>query len=168
MATWIIYSILLLQKNPVIETAEYNAEFAEEHSKKLAETMFMTDYKRQKDEEKRLEDDKKKVHGLIEGQLSNASKDQLRTIAAGVDALNNKDPLELIKQIRATHLSVAKAEPKLNFDNAMQSLNSLKIDIWGKDLGNLKGNTTDKKNKSVEITTPDYISSVVEKQDMHM
>ena len=113
---------------PVIEEAEYNEEFAEEHSKKLAKTMFMTDYKRQKDEEKRLEDDKKKVHGLIEGQLSNASKDQLRTIAAGVDALNNKDSLELIKQIRATHLSVAKAEPKLNFDIAMQSLNSLKMD----------------------------------------
>ena len=42
------------------------------------------------------------------------------------------------------------------------------IDIWGKDLGNLKGKTTAKKNKSVEITTPDYISSVVEKQDMHI
>ena len=42
------------------------------------------------------------------------------------------------------------------------------IDIWGKDLGNLKGKTTARKVRGVESTKPEYTLSVAEYQDMHI
>ena len=103
---------------PEIEQAAVDAQVLAIQGEAIANIQFSTDFKIQRSKEVRLEEDKKKVHGLILGQLSNASKEQLRTTADGNEAMEQKDPLNLVTEIRNTHLLVDRTQPELNFDTA--------------------------------------------------
>lgn len=95
----------------------------------IARIRFASDYKMQRSKEERLADDMKKVHGIIEGQLTNASKEQLKTTAQGVAALENKNPLDLVLQLRSTHLLVDRTQPNMNYETA----NNNYVNIQGSD-----------------------------------
>ena len=103
---------------PEIAQAAVDAQILAVQGEAIANIQFSTDYKFQRSKEVRLEEDKKKVHGLIIGQLSNASKEQLRTTADGNQAMEDNDPLNLVSELRNTHLLVDRTQPELNFDTA--------------------------------------------------
>ena len=103
---------------PQIEQAVVDDQILAIQGEAIANIQFSTDYKIQRSKEVRLEEDKKKVHGLILGQLSNASKEQLRSTTDGNEAMEQKDPLNLVAEIRNTHLLVDRTQPELNFDTA--------------------------------------------------
>ena len=77
----------------------------------------------------RLGSDKKRLHGIIIGQLSESSKNQIKTTADGIKALEEeKDPLKLIKAIRATHLTHSLVDPKIAFFAAQSLYELIKMD----------------------------------------
>ena len=77
----------------------------------------------------RLGSDKKRLHGIIIGQLSESSKNQIKTTADGIRALEEeKDPLKLIKAIRATHLTHSLVDPKIAFFAAQSLYELIKMD----------------------------------------
>lgn len=90
---------------------------------------YRVDYARQTDMQKDIDQAKPQICGLIQGQMSNASKEQLRTTAAGLAALEGKDPIELINQIRNTHLLASRTSPGLNYEKA----NAIYTNVSGSD-----------------------------------
>jgi hypothetical protein len=70
----------------------------------------------------RFNHDKIRIHGLMMGQSSESSKNQTKTTAEGIKAVDEeKDPLKLVKAIGATHMTYSLVDPKIAFF-AAQSL----------------------------------------------
>jgi len=77
----------------------------------------------------RLQADKTRLHGIVVGQLSESSKNQLKTTSEGIKALEvEKDPLKLVKAIRATHLSHSMVDPKIAFSTAQSLYENTRMD----------------------------------------
>ena len=108
-------------RNPEVEPAGFDAQLAETSGEDIANRMFEHDMKRDSKRREEIAGDLKKLHGEILGQLANSSKEQLRTTAEGVAALEGKDPLTLVIQIRATHLQATRNAPELNYQAALRS-----------------------------------------------
>ena len=63
---------------------------------------------------KKMQEDKVKVFGVILGQLSRESIDQIKATKQGQAALENNDPLDLVKAIITTHLVSSKTDDNVN------------------------------------------------------
>jgi len=61
-----------------------------------------------------LEEHKIKLMGTMLGQMSDGSKDQVKTSQEGKDAIENKDPLSLVKAILSTHLTLKRIDYEQN------------------------------------------------------
>jgi uncharacterized membrane protein YgcG len=90
----------------------YEPDFPDEDERGDAVIMevWKLDNKEYRDNSKKLEHDKVKLMGVILGQMSEASKDQVKTSQEGKDAIEEKNPLNLIKVIISTHLTAGRID----------------------------------------------------------
>ena len=76
--------------------------------------VWKLDNKEYRDNKKKFDEHKVKLTGVLLGQMSEASKDQVKTSQDGKDAIENKDPLNLVKAIISTHLTAGKIDNDQN------------------------------------------------------
>jgi hypothetical protein len=101
----------------------------EEDISKYAEIRYTKEYDMYLKNGVRLECDKVRLHGIIVGQLSETSKNQVKTTSEGITALEeDKDPLKLIKAVRATHLTHSLVDPKIAFFAAQSLYEQTRMD----------------------------------------
>ena len=72
------------------------------------------EYKDYKENAKKLNEHKIKLMGNMLGQMTDASKDQVKTSLEGKEAIENKDPLSLVKAIVSTHLTLGRIDDEQN------------------------------------------------------
>lgn len=81
---------------------------------KVAMEIWRAAYKEYREDSKKLADHKVKLTGVILGQMSDSSRDQVKTSQEGKEAIDNKDPLLLVKAILGTHLTMGKIDDQQN------------------------------------------------------
>lgn len=112
---------------PEIEFPERPDEDADQYDK----LEYTEEFKMAKHEEKQLERDKIKLHGVLLGQMSESSKNRLKSTASGMLSMENKKLLTLVKEIRASHLGVGIVAPDIEFYAAKKAFENLKMDEGG-------------------------------------
>jgi uncharacterized membrane protein YgcG len=94
----------------------YEPEFPEEHDRGDAVVMeiWKLDNKEYRENAKKLEEHKVKLMGVLLGQMSEASKDQVKTTQEGKTAIEEKEPLDLVRAIVSTHLTAGRIDNDQN------------------------------------------------------
>jgi hypothetical protein len=88
-------------------------------------TVWKRDFTEFRDKQEKFDADKAKLFGVIIGQMSDSSKDQVATTQDGMDALRDKDPLDLVKVIVTTHLTGGKTNDDENLYSAQYAYTQL-------------------------------------------
>jgi hypothetical protein len=108
-------------KYPVIKDPELDAALVASVSAEAAEQVRIKEILRAREQRQKLEEDKVKFHAVIVGQLAPSSKEQLRSMGDGLDALEGSDPLKLLNQIRITHMQGSRRPALLNLVTAVRA-----------------------------------------------
>jgi len=85
------------------------------------------EWKLYSDKVERLKADKIKLTGAILGQLGPNSRDRVEKLPAGRAAIDEKNPLELVKAIIATHLVSSRLDNQDNFYQSQVNYNSMRM-----------------------------------------
>lgn len=150
---------------PHVEEAVYDEqlEALHENGAAIATSVFSKDIITEKAQLRELEKDKQKVHGLIVGQLAPSSIEKLKSSAAGAVALEGKDPLELLNEIKASHLLInTRIPPEINFQRVLKIYNQFtcrpdqSLDSCKKELEVLHAQVAD----AAERAGPEFINQV--------
>lgn len=75
----------------------------------------------------RLNDQKPRAMGIILGQMSQGSIDLVRKVGEGARAIDEKDPLALVRTILSTHIGSGKTDNVLNLTTTEDSYHSMKM-----------------------------------------
>jgi len=98
-----------------------------EAAARLALEAWKLEYKHYMDKRDKLESDKAKLVGIIMGQMTAESKDRVRQTEDGRTAILEKDPLKLVKQIRATHVTHGNRTKGENLYSAQMRYNGIRM-----------------------------------------
>ena len=102
-------------------------EGSTESDKRFALETWKMEYKHFLDKTDKLESDKAKLTGIILGQMTAESKDRVRQTQDGRTAISEKDPLKLIIQIRATHITHGNRTSGENLYSAQMRYNGIRM-----------------------------------------
>jgi hypothetical protein len=97
---------------PVFEEPEFPDE--EDQNNIAIMEIWKAEHRDYRDNTKKLDDHKTKLFGVLLGQMSETSKDQVMTTQEGKDAIDGKDPLNLVKAIVSTHLMAGQIDSDQN------------------------------------------------------
>jgi hypothetical protein len=106
---------IFLAENPTYpEFFEPFTPADEDHEDMVVMENWKLDNKEFRENTKKLDQDKVKLMGVLLGQMSEASKDQVKTTQDGKLAIDQKDPLELVRAIISTHLTAGRIDSDQN------------------------------------------------------
>ena len=86
---------------PELDRDEFDAGGARKY---IEEIRYSNDMKLYTSKVKKLSDDKPKVHAVILGQLSSATTNNIKLVPGGLAAIEQGEPLELLKYVISTHI----------------------------------------------------------------
>jgi hypothetical protein len=72
----------------------------------IAKDKWKIDYTEYKKAVNKLEEDKRKLYGIMLGQMSESSKTRARENPVGEEAVTEFDPRKLLQAILATHIAI--------------------------------------------------------------
>lgn len=114
-------------KYPIVAEPEVPREREQENGMNAVVEAWKMKYKHFLEKKERLESDKAKLIGVIMGQMTAESKDRVQQTEDGRNAILEKDPLKLVKQIRATHLTSGNRTSSENLYFAQMRYSGIKM-----------------------------------------